>query len=265
MSPPLFSVVTVVRNNAEGLRRTARALKAQTSQDWEWIVVDGASTDSTSVVIEEFHDIIGQAVSERDNGIYDAMNKGLRMAHGKYVFFMNSGDEFALDVSLAELTSFLSKQVAAPDLVFCGTKFSLPGGVTVDRPPKNSSYIWHGMPALHQAIAFRREAHLLVPYDLNYSVSAEYYVVASMLKNGASHALCNIAISVNELGGLSYSYRYFNGQCRDSWNVQRNILGLNVVFRLLSLARRTAMRNMITFLSYPATRCLQPIFRRLKA
>ena len=89
-----LSIITVNYNNREGLARTARSVVEQTFSDFEWIVVDGGSTDGSVGVIQEYADCIAWSVSEPDGGIYEAMNKGLDMASGEYVQFLNSGDSF---------------------------------------------------------------------------------------------------------------------------------------------------------------------------
>src|SRR5687768_5526342 len=90
---PVISVITVVFNGAALLERTIKSVRAQTLQDIEYIIIDGGSTDGTQEIIEKHRDAIDVFVSEKDAGIYDAMNKGLRAAKGEYVLFMNAGDE----------------------------------------------------------------------------------------------------------------------------------------------------------------------------
>lgn len=93
-----LSIITINRNNADGLKRTMNSVIQQNSCSYEYIVVDGASTDGSVGVIEEFLPLFGnriKCVSESDAGIYNAMNKGIGMATGKYVQFLNSGDVLA--------------------------------------------------------------------------------------------------------------------------------------------------------------------------
>lgn len=95
-----ISIITINRNNVAGLQKTLRSVLAQTDKDFEFVIVDGASTDGSVEVIQHFAEKFGTRVkwiSERDNGIYNAMNKGIRMAPGEYVQFLNSGDCLASD------------------------------------------------------------------------------------------------------------------------------------------------------------------------
>ena len=93
-----LSIITINRNNAAGLEKTMQSVVSQTNKDLEYIVVDGASTDESVEVIRRFAEQRAvRWVSERDNGIYNAMNKGIRMATGDYIQILNSGDCLAAD------------------------------------------------------------------------------------------------------------------------------------------------------------------------
>lgn len=87
------TVITINYNNLQGLKRTIPSVLSQTCNDFEFIVIDGGSTDGSKEYIE-LQNGISQWVSEKDKGIYNAMNKAVSMAHGDYCIFMNSGDHF---------------------------------------------------------------------------------------------------------------------------------------------------------------------------
>ena len=91
---PTLSVITIVYNNVRDIERTMLSVLNQTHPNIEYIVIDGKSTDGTLQIINQYQNRIGKLISEKDEGIYDAMNKGLAVATGDYVIFMNSGDEF---------------------------------------------------------------------------------------------------------------------------------------------------------------------------
>ena len=92
MPQPKLSIITINLNNRDGLRRTAESVISQTFRDLEWIVIDGGSTDGSRELIEQYSDHITYWVSEPDHGIYNAMNKGIKVAKGEYLQFLNSGD-----------------------------------------------------------------------------------------------------------------------------------------------------------------------------
>lgn len=90
-----LSIITVNLNNAAGLEKTAESILSQTFRDFEWLVIDGGSTDGSKELIEQYSDHIAYWCSEKDSGIYNAMNKGTRQANGEYLLFLNSGDWLA--------------------------------------------------------------------------------------------------------------------------------------------------------------------------
>ena len=114
-----LTIITINRNNAAGLRKTIESVVNQTHANFEYIVIDGASTDESVNIIEEYAHKIDYWISETDKGIYNAMNKGIRMAKGEYIHFLNSGDwlvdEFVVERMLKELSGFglgvLSKEL----------------------------------------------------------------------------------------------------------------------------------------------------------
>lgn len=96
------TIITVNYNNLEGLKRTIPSVLSQTFHDYEYIVIDGGSTDGSKEYIESQQQGLTYWVSERDKGIYPAMNKGIAQAHGEYCIFMNSGDHFFSSVALEQ-------------------------------------------------------------------------------------------------------------------------------------------------------------------
>lgn len=130
-----LSVITINKNNASGLRKTIESVVNQTFKDFEYIVIDGASNDGSVEVIKEHSDKISFWVSEPDTGIYSAMNKGIRKAHGEYVQFLNSGD-YLIDEQVYE--HFFSNGIYA-DIAY-GNRINLyPDGHTLLNKGKQKS------------------------------------------------------------------------------------------------------------------------------
>lgn len=117
---PLFSVITVCRNEQRKIRSTCESICGQSLLDFEWIVVDGASTDGTLAVLEEYGASIARLISEPDGGIYNAMNKGIRLARGEYVVFMNGGDRFSDAHALSSVAAAPRMEIIYGDLLFDG-------------------------------------------------------------------------------------------------------------------------------------------------
>ena len=113
-----LSIITINRNNAQGLKKTIQSVVEQTSNDIEYIVVDGASTDESVDIIKSFADQrLIRWVSERDNGIYNAMNKGIGMAQGEYVMILNSGDYLATPQVIEQMNKKLVDK-GQPDILY---------------------------------------------------------------------------------------------------------------------------------------------------
>ena len=100
-----LSIITVNLNNKDGLQKTIDSVISQTFKDFEWIVIDGGSTDGSKELIEKYSDYISYWVSEPDKGVYNAMNKGIQVAKGEYLNFMNSGDSFICETTLQDVFS----------------------------------------------------------------------------------------------------------------------------------------------------------------
>lgn len=89
-----LSIITINLNNKAGLQKTIDSVITQTCKDFEWVIIDGGSTDGSRELIEKYADNVSYWISEPDRGIYNAMNKGIRLSHGEYLQFLNSGDSF---------------------------------------------------------------------------------------------------------------------------------------------------------------------------
>lgn len=87
-----LTIITVNYNDAHGLKRTLQSVKEQTSRDLEYLVIDGGSQDGSKDLLDEYNEIITYSVSEKDTGVFNAMNKGIQKANGEYCLFLNAGD-----------------------------------------------------------------------------------------------------------------------------------------------------------------------------
>lgn len=123
---PTFSIVSVVYNNCDGLEKTIRSLIIQTYHNYEYIIVDGASTDGSIEIAKKYeesfrsYDISYRIISEPDNGIYDAMNKGVKQSNGDWLLFLNSGDTLASSEVLSIASCFCNSTI---DVIYGGTMY----------------------------------------------------------------------------------------------------------------------------------------------
>jgi glycosyltransferase involved in cell wall biosynthesis len=111
---PFFTIITINLNNKKGLERTIKSVLCQRFTDFEFIVVDGVSSDGSQEFILEHQSKITKVIIEKDNGVYDAMNKGLAHATGKYIQFLNSGDSLKDEHALESI----AKQVNGEDMIY---------------------------------------------------------------------------------------------------------------------------------------------------
>lgn len=240
MCNPFFSVVTVARNVEQGLRATAAALKIQTFRDFEWIIIDGASTDGTEVfAMAQFASGKAVGVSEPDESLYDAMNKGLTYAKGEYLVFLNAGDIFIDENSLSVASQELISN-DFPDVGFFGSLMDF-GSYKLVRKAKKPSYIWHGQPGLHQATFFRSELHKRFSYNTSYRIVGDYDALARMWRSGAEMKSFKQIVGINEFDANATSGRNKLLLLREAIAVQRNILGLKPWTIAFSIAWRSVM------------------------
>lgn len=172
---PLVSIITITWNAAATLPFTLKSVAEQTFGEFEHLLVDGASTDDTLAVARRYGIPSMRIVSEPDHGLYDAMNKGLHLARGKYVIFLNAGDSFA-DSSV--LQDYADASASDPDIIYADTllvdncrNVVAPRHLSVPERLTLESFS-HGMLVCHQAFMVRRS--LAPEYDLRYRFSADY-------------------------------------------------------------------------------------------
>lgn len=174
-STPLITIITITYNAAGCLRPTLESLASQTYGEFEHLLIDGASTDNTLQIARELSTPGMRILSEKDDGLYDAMNKGLSMARGKYVLFLNAGDAFHSNATLAR---YAEEAEAGRDIIYGDTvivdserRVKGPRHLTAPRLLTYKSYA-KGMLVCHQAFMVKRE--LAPKYDMQYRFSADY-------------------------------------------------------------------------------------------
>lgn len=197
MNKPLFSIITICYNAEATLEKTIQSVLAQTYPNVEYIVVDGASKDNTLAIIKRYRPQLGKVVSEPDKGLYDAMNKGIGLATGDYLCFLNAGDTFFSANTLQEMVATLPAD-KQPDVIYGETALVDAEGhfVRMRRLQAPEVLTWRsfrqGMLVCHQAFFARRE---LVPlYDLQYRFSADFDWCIRIMKQ--SHLLHNTHLTV---------------------------------------------------------------------
>ncbi|AHJ77444.1 MULTISPECIES: colanic acid biosynthesis glycosyltransferase WcaE [Kosakonia] len=245
----LLSVITVAFRNYEGVMKTWQSLahlaKAQ-NIEFEWIVVDGGSQDGTEEFLKNLNGQYNlRYISERDKGIYDAMNKGIDMAAGRFALFLNSGDIFHEEI--VDVVRQLDDE--QENAMYIGDALlDFGDGTKIRRGAKHGWYIYHSLPASHQAIFFPVNGLKTYPYDLQYKVSSDYALAARMFKAGFPFKRLKGLVSEFSMGGVSTSNNL--ELCQDARNVQRKILRmpgfwaqLSYMLRLRTTGKTKALYN----------------------
>lgn len=203
MKQPVLSVITIVYNNARDIERTMLSALNQTYPNIEYVVVDGASNDGTLEIIKKYGSRISKLISEKDKGIYDAMNKGLAAATGDYVIFMNSGDEF-YDAHTVEKV-FATAEDA--DIYYGETEMVNDERQSLGRRRHKApeKFTWrsfkYGMSVSHQAIYIRRS--LVEPYDPQYQLSADIDWIIKAAKKAKKIVRVDSYVAKYLVGGMS--------------------------------------------------------------
>lgn len=194
---PKFSIITVTYNAGAVLEDTIQSVITQTYRNVEYIIVDGGSKDHTLDIINRYREHIHTLVSEPDKGLYDAMNKGIRLATGDYLCFLNAGDELHEDDTLQLMVHSITG-TELPDVLYGETAIVDEEGhfLRMRRLSAPEDLNWKsfkdGMLVCHQAFFPRRE--LAEPYDLHYRFSADFDWCIRIMKK--SHTLHNTHLTL---------------------------------------------------------------------
>jgi glycosyltransferase involved in cell wall biosynthesis len=195
------SIITINYNNLEGLKKTVESVKNQTWQEFEYIVIDGGSTDGSKAFMENFSDTIDNWVSEPDNGIYNALNKGIQKATGEYLLFLNSGDHFYSDEVIANNVHHLSNHdIIAFDIQMLGQGHNL-----IHNHPDELlfSFLFEETFA-HQAVFIRRTLFDTVGlYDENLKIVADWKFFIHAIVSGHTYKSVHNVLSVFYFDGIS--------------------------------------------------------------
>lgn len=197
-----ITVITCTYNAAHELPRTLASVESQDYDQVEHLIIDGKSKDDTMKLVREYeeksrgaspHQI--RAVSEPDGGLYDAMNKGIQMAEGDYLVFLNAGDTFKDEHTLQRVAHAALMPDKKPAVIYGDTDIIDDRGHYVGRrrlaPPEALSWksFRHGMLVCHQAFYARTDLAKAIPYDLKYHYSADVDWCIKIMKSAASYRL----------------------------------------------------------------------------
>lgn len=195
---PWLSIITVVYNSENLLQGTIDSIASQSLQNFQYIIVDGKSNDGTLDIIKNNQQHISKWISEVDSGLYDAMNKALEMADGKYVWFINSGDKF-MSASVIEKLYKQAKENNFPDIIYGETMIIDENDEIIGprrlKTPDNLQWksLKNGLVVCHQSILVSKE--VAPKYNLKYTIAADYDWILQSLKNSTNILNSKIVLS----------------------------------------------------------------------
>lgn len=200
-----LSIITINYNNKDGLQKTINSVVQQRVKDFEWIIIDGGSTDGSKEVVEENAKHFAYWCSERDKGIYNAMNKGIKVANGDYCLFLNSGDSLHDD----EVIGNVLKELDGTDFISGDTQnVNKQGEYLIKKiTPKTLSlcYLLEGSLS-HQSTFIRTELLKKRPYNESLKIVADWeQMFYEIAKNKRTYKRINIIVSDFMDGGISNS------------------------------------------------------------
>lgn len=197
-----FSIITINLNNSIGLKKSAESIASQSCKDYEWIVIDGGSTDGSKDVINSYSRIISYSVSEPDHGIYNAMNKGVEASNGDYLIFLNSGDSLHDKDVLTDFIKLKTKE----DIVYGNTERIGRKGEHCgeDVPARHLSLQYLLYKRLnHQSMFFNRKCFVNHRYDETFKLLGDMELMVRLAMQGAKFFYWDRFIVKYDVTGIS--------------------------------------------------------------
>lgn len=203
---PLVTVVTVVFNNEQTIGKCIESVLSQTYPNIEYIVIDGASKDGTLTVIKQYEEHLDYIVSEPDDGIYNAMNKGLRLAKGEYIVFLNADDFYISEAVELSVRNLLDNEL---QISYAGFYYADENGVAVvadEAKPWSEAMLVEGVPGGHETLFLHKSCYdYLQGYDESYRLAADYHLFVRSFFAGFKAGPLQKNILVMMPGGTSFN------------------------------------------------------------
>jgi len=239
------SIITVNKNNATGLANTIRSVINQTFKEVEFIIIDGASNDGSIDIIKQNEQNVTRWISQTDSGIYNAMNKGIALATGKYVYFLNSGDCFINDHTLQSF--FENTQEDNEDFLIGNV---LINDKVLKIPNKISLFYILNFGFSHQSFFIKRSVYQITGvYDENYSIVADInHFILSLVKFNMSYRYKDVLLTRIEPNGISSHDLQRNFNQREKFLLTEFPFLLKDYQDLLSYNKRDIFKRALLFI-----------------
>lgn len=241
---PTLSIITVCLNEPY-LQRTCESIVNQTFQDFEWIVIDGGSDTKTLDIFSRYRDRINYFVSEKDNGIYDGMNKGIAVANGKWLNFMNAGDSFYSSTTLAEVAPHFSDDVHG--VLFGEQQYGYENKNNISYSKKKNILAQLYTSVIHHQPSFIRDTCFTNygNYDTEYKIVSDYIYFIKLYRYGVKFLYIDNIVAIVDNNGLSYTQI-----CKEETTKIKNLMFTkaekNILMREENLYKITLARELLT-------------------
>lgn len=200
----LFSIITVVYNSVDAIKSTIESVINQSFKDFEYLIIDGGSVDGTLQVIQNYSGKINKVISEPDKGIYDAMNKGVLLASGSYILFMNAGDVFVHPNTLKHVSQFSVDDYS----VLYGNTILFDSETSFEQKliAKDLNCLWKSLGycgLCHQSVFVKRELLKKYPFSLDLKIVADFEQILTLFQNGYRFFYIDIHVARISQDGIS--------------------------------------------------------------
>lgn len=213
---PLISIITVVYNGEQFLEKTINSVINQSYENIEYIIVDGGSTDGTLDIIRKYEYLIDYWISEKDQGIYDAMNKGIDLISGEWINFMNAGDKFFNKDVVHNI--FSKKSYDEYHFIFGDTSVNYGNFSKQVNANSNLKDFYRGMPFCHQSVFVQTMYHRKNKFNTDYKIAADFNLAYQAFLRGCRFLYIRNVISEIITGGVSFNMR------KTTYNEYRDIV-----------------------------------------
>lgn len=257
---PKISVITISFNAQNVVEETVKSVVSQSYDKIEYLVIDGCSKDKTLSIVENYKDKIAKVISERDNGIFDAMNKGIDLCTGDWCLFLNCGDYFYSVDSIKNAVALFDSDA---DIIYGDTEYRFDYGNEVLKPLKLEK-VMSGAFCCHQSVFFKTSIIKKYKYDLSYKIIADWALFRKMyLDNCRFQYIDAIVASYDNAEGASTAndlrsfVRHKNEKARCMG--EENSLKIKLII-LIEAACFVIRRNATRFLPTPLYKKLKKIW-----
>jgi glycosyltransferase involved in cell wall biosynthesis len=253
----MISIITINRNNKEGLDNTIKSVLNQSEIIFEYIIIDGASIDGSQDIINKYDSKITKWISEPDKGIYDAMNKGINISNGKYLLFLNSGDILYNN----NVIKNIKNKISDSDIITGGLEmFSKNGNSEIILPHQNVDFNTFATSFIsHPSSFIKKELFIKYGlYDISYKIAADhkaFFLFFSNLK--IKYQPINDIITIHEKGGISSN---MNFNLIHDFERSRVLNEIPIFYKPLFFSKKTLKFNLIKKLYFKVFILIKSLF-----